>query len=142
MTVVRINRVLSFEEYQQMIADQTKARVLGIEVKGYQPGLAWYEPWYFDPLCKCPRLTDHMIKERPTDINDSFLSPHYWRDWSNYRPPIAVVCPNGELWEIDRRSSNGDGWKVLGELPIITCTPSIVAGDYHGWLTNGEFILA
>jgi hypothetical protein len=103
--------------------------------------MAWYEAWYFDPLNKCPEIKDHMIKERPEDIDKSFLSPHYWRDWSNYRPPIAVVCPNGRVWEIDRRSSNGDGWKVLGELPNITCHPSILLEDYHGYLINGEFKL-
>lgn len=137
---MKITRVLNLREYRQLEANARRARILGEkDAKPFLPGMAWFEPWYFDPLCKCPEIKDHMIKERPVDINESFLSPHYWRDWSNYRPPIAVVCPNGEVWEIDRRSSNGDGWKVLGELPNITCTPSILLRDYHGWLTNGEF---
>lgn len=137
--MTKITQVLTLREYRQLEANATKAKILGKEIPTFLPGMAWYEPWYFDPLCKCPEIKDHIIKERPDDINKSFLSPHYWIDWSNYRPPIAVVCPNGKVWEIDRRSSNGNGWKVLGILPNITCTPSIVIGDYHGWLTNGEF---
>jgi hypothetical protein len=68
-----------------------------------------------------------------------FLSVHYWRDWSDKRPPICVVCPNGEWWEVDRKSSNGEGWIVTGELPTITCSPSIVVDGYHGFLRAGEF---
>lgn len=143
MTVC-INKVLTLREYRQLEADGRKARILGKPIQVFVPGMAWFEPWYFDPLNKCPDITDHMIERRPTEneIKYSFLSPFYWSDWSNWRPPIAVVCPNGQVWEVDRRSSNGDGWKVMGELPNITCTPSIVAGDYHGWLTDGEFRLA
>jgi Family of unknown function (DUF6527) len=48
-------------------------------------------------------------------------------------------CPNGCEWEIDRWSSNGAGWRVTGELPRITCVPSIICGDYHGFLRDGEF---
>jgi len=108
----------------------------------FLPGMAWFEPWYYDPLKEYPELSHNMITERPRNPNKSFLSPHYWNDWSDKRPPIAVVCPNGEVWEIDRRSSNGDGWQVTGELPDITCTPSIALNGYHGWLINGEFKLA
>lgn len=137
---MKINQILTFDEYQQLQADDRKARILGKKTGPvFRPGMAWFEPWYFDPLNQCPRLTEHMIEGRPLDINDSFLSPHYWLDWSNYRPPIAVVCPNGRIWEVDRRSSNGDGWKVLGQLPDISCSPSISFPDYHGWLRNGEF---
>lgn len=75
---------------------------------------------------------------KPEDDVGQFLSVHYWRDWSAKRPPICVVCPNGETWEIDRKSSNGDGWKVTGDLPNISCTPSIVVHGYHGHLgSNG-----
>nr|WP_283808104.1 DUF6527 family protein [Bradyrhizobium sp. C9] len=50
-----------------------------------------------------------------------------------------MVCPNGSMWNIDHKSSNGDGWQVTGEWPNITCAPSIIADDYHGFLRNGEF---
>lgn len=136
--MTKITRILTFDEYREMGEKAVADGMYRNDKRVFLPGMAWYEPWYFDPLNMCPQMGHHMV-ERPADINESFLSPHYWRDWSNYRPPIAVVCPNGDVWEIDRRSSKGDGWKVLGELPNITCTPSIVAGDYHGWLTNGEF---
>lgn len=39
----------------------------------------------------------------------------------------------------DRRSSNGDGWNVTGDLPAITCAPSIVVPGYHGYLRDGVF---
>ncbi len=67
------------------------------------------------------------------------LSIHYWKDWSHIRPPICVVCPNGEQWEIDRKSSNGTGWTVKGEWPNLTCSPSIVVEGYHGFLKDGLF---
>jgi hypothetical protein len=59
-----------------------------------------------------------------------------------------MVCPDGNVWCPDRRSSNGDGWVVTGEWPNITCSPSIdckPVGErlglpyYHGFLKSGEF---
>jgi hypothetical protein len=139
---VRINQVLTFAQYRQMGDVAVANGMYRNDKRVFLPGMAWFEPWYYDPLKEYPELTHTMCKERPVDPNHSFLSPHYWRDWADKRPPIAVVCPNGDVWEIDRRSSNGDGWRVTGELPNITCTPSIAMSDYHGWLTNGEFRLA
>ncbi|UVO38266.1 hypothetical protein KUL72_07845 [Bradyrhizobium arachidis] len=88
----------------------------------FLPGMGWYNDWYLD-----------------RDLGRDFLSPHYYRGAAGKRPPIELVCPNVELWCIDRKSSNGDGWQVTGDWRNITCQPSIIAGDYHGWLRNGEF---
>lgn len=108
----------------------------------FTPGMAWSEPWYFDPfneLPKAPGFRDTAMFSCRADDARPFLSAHYWSDWSAKRAPIAVVCPNGEVWEIDRKSSNGDGWTVTGELPNITCSPSIVVEGYHGFLRDGQF---
>lgn len=110
---------------------------------GFVPGTGWFTPWVYRPS----DWTDDMGRMHgsrqmisgPDAPGASFLSPHYWRDWAHIRPPICIVGPNGEEWEIDRKSSNGDGWKVSGEWPSLTCTPSIVLTGYHGFMTNGEF---
>jgi hypothetical protein len=148
--LVRITRVLSLMEVEEI---DNEARASGFyhhDRRVFLPGWAWYQPFYFDPRNEwqafvaeaSKRWPDHSYRERPM-IHDAhrgrFLSPHYWRDWSTKRPPICVVCPNGEQWNIDRTSSNGDGWTVTGELPNITCAPSIVVPGYHGYLRDGEF---
>jgi hypothetical protein len=50
-----------------------------------------------------------------------------------------VLTPNGKEWCVDAKSSNGDGWVVTGDPPKITCYPSIVVPDYHGFLREGVF---
>jgi len=148
---VRITRVLSFTEFVQMGDDAVSQGWYRNDKRMFVPGSAWYQPFYYDPLGEFAAYNaahpdrknwraEPMFTAPPADPNArGFLSPHYWRDWAAKRAPIAVVCPNGEEWEIDRWSSNGDGWTVTGEPPNITCSPSIVAGNYHGWLRNGEF---
>lgn len=146
---VKITRVLSMQERHDMNETAIAAGMYHSDRRVFLPGMAWYEPHYWDPLNQLAAFaathhgycTKPMIKARPADINDraGFLSPHYWRDWADKRPPICVVCPNGEQWEIDRWSSNGTGWTVTGELPNITCSPSIVVEGYHGWLKDGQF---
>jgi hypothetical protein len=136
--MTKITRVLTVDEYlaldDQVIAAGDRRRI-------FVPGMAWFEPWYWDHDGSWKSRGKYvMCKERPTDPNvNGFLSPHFWRDWADKRPPICVVCPNGEMWEIDRWSSNGTGWTVTGELPNITCAPSIVVEGYHGFLRDGEF---
>lgn len=132
----RITRVLTELEYDDM---QTYCRNMNYwhsDRRVFVPGLAWYQPWYFDHTGERQRKGQYVMLNRTMDEakGRSFLSPHYWSDWSTKRDPICVVCPNGEHWEIDRRSSNGDGWTVTGELPDIVVTPSIVVEGYHGWL--------
>lgn len=78
--------------------------------------------------------------------------------WDNHEGPLLwAILPNGDPWCIDGRANNCDMpndrlhrcWCRHGEVPNITvdnngltCTAgagSIQSGDYHGYLTNGEF---
>lgn len=95
--------------------------------------------WVYDPTGRRQVSGKHVMIYSPDSANRTHLSEHYWRDWSKTRPPVCVVCPNGEHWEIDRRSSNGSGWTVTGTFPLISCHPSIVVPGYHGYLKNGIF---
>lgn len=52
---------------------------------------------------------------------------------------LIVKCPGGAEWWIDGGASNGPGWTRTGVPPLITCTPSIDTGNYHGFLQNGVF---
>ena len=90
----------------------------------------------------------------------------FWADylpndmhWDNHQgPQLHAVLPNGEIWNIDSRASNctlpNDRnhrcWCRHGQAPDITvdkngvtCSAgggSIASGNYHGFLTHGEFI--
>ncbi len=101
-----------------------------------RPGAMWYAPWYFDPA----------KDDRSKIINDEFFSVFYRQEYSLRRPPLVVRCPNGGSWIVDQKANNGDGWRITGDAPNITCTPSINMGQYadqsrgyHGFLQNGEF---
>jgi len=110
------------------------------------PGMMWECPWFFDP-----HDPDHQERrEYYLSQPDSFFEPannssrgvlslYYWRQWSHIRPPYNVLCPNGDSWMPDQVSSNGIGWQVTGEPPLITAAPSIQTGRYHGFLQNGRF---
>ncbi len=50
---------------------------------------------------------------------------------------IAVVCPDGMVWEIDGPASSGGFWSRTGTPPKLSVTPSILTPGYHGYLTNG-----
>lgn len=153
---VRITRVLTLEERWQMNEDAMARGFYRDDRRIFLPGMAWYKPYWFDPKGEWAAFCDAhpernlardpMIEGRPENPDKkgsirsgNFLSPHYWRDWADKRAPICVVCPNGEQWEPDRWSSNGTGWTVTGDLPNVTCSPSIVAEGYHGFLRAGEF---
>lgn len=94
------------------------------------PGMMWLAPWYWDPA----KGDENRMRR-----GGAHLSPHYWRDHAGTRPPIVVCCPNGREWMVDAKSTNGDGWKVTGEPPTITCAPSIAVPGYHGFLRDGVF---
>lgn len=53
----------------------------------------------------------------------------------------GVALPNGCSWYIDGRASNAPneprGWTRTGVAPLLTVRPSILAGSYHGFLTDG-----
>jgi hypothetical protein len=130
--MVGLSVLLTFEEYKKLGNEAVKNGMWRNDRRVFLPGMGWYNDWYLE-----------------RDLGDDFLSPHYQRDWKGKRAPIEIVCPDGNVWCIDRRSSNGDGWKVTGEWPNITCTPSIDCtpmgtnrnGEsyYHGFLQNGVF---
>jgi hypothetical protein len=127
---IRITRVLTDAEYHAMGEEAVANGWYRNDRRMFTPGLALFEPWYFDPTGESQRAGKYVMCEP----GHPMLSVHYWRDWAAKRAPIAVVCPNGEVWEIDRKSSNGDGWVVTGDLPNISCSPSIVVDGYHGFL--------
>jgi len=137
---MKLTRLLAYDEFKQMGDEAVKKGLYRNDRSVFLSGWGWYQPWYYTPPGWEPHSGYVMIKHRPAHPDErGFLSPHYWRDWADKRPPLCIVAPNGETWEIDRWSSNGTGWIVTGEWPNITCSPSIVLTGYHGWLRNGEF---
>lgn len=114
--------ILSFAEYKALNDKAVADGMYRCDRRILLPGMGWFNDWYLDVA-----------------QGNDFLSVHYNRDWRGKRPPIELVCPNGVTWCIDRKSSNGEGWKVVGDWPNLVVTPSIIAGDYHGWLgSNGQ----
>lgn len=113
----------------------------------YTPGMLYEAPWYYDPGSSAKaerrRSAIRSIEAGTFDDKIAFLSRHYWMQWSHIRPPLIVICPNGEIWCPDQVSSNGTGWEVtdcdLHDYDRITCSPSIVVPGYHGFLRNGVF---
>lgn len=71
------------------------------------------------------------------------LGVNYFRDWEGKRGVIVVYMPGGWHWLPDNMATSGgqrsgEGWKVTGEPPMITTSPSINAqGIYHGYIVNG-----
>jgi len=128
---VRLTHLFTYQDYLAMGDDAVKRGLWRNDPSVFLPGMAWYQNWYYDP--------SGTLERSMCERGDSFLSVHYWEMWSHIRPPICVVCPNGETWEIDRRSSNGSGWVVTGDFPTLTCSPSIVVEGYHGFLQGGQF---
>ena len=134
---IRLTRLLTADEYVAMGDEAVAKGWYRNDRRMFTPGMAWPNPWYWDPTGERERAGKHvMVKERG---HLGFLSIHYWRDWADKRAPLTVVLPNGETWCMDQKSSNGDGWKVEGDFPNITATPSIAAHGYHGFLREGQF---
>lgn len=55
---------------------------------------------------------------------------------------VWAVCPNGAPWVIDGAASGGGRWTRTGDPRVpesFSVAPSIVAGDYHGFLQAGRF---
>lgn len=139
-------RLLTPEEHRA--ADDARIRLANtradgkgasmVEITG--PCVMWFCPWYFDPFDDEDAPTRQRCMEAITrGEKQNFLSRFYWEDWSATRPPISVICPNGKDWCVDQVSTNGEGWKVTGDAPIITCAPSILVPGYHGFLQKGIF---
>lgn len=107
------------------------------------PCAMWYCDWLFDPANVEHNARREValaaIRGGTFIRTTSYLSRFYWTQWSDKRPPISVLCPNGKEWCVDAASNNGDGWVVGGDPPEITCSPSIQVPGYHGFLRNGVF---
>jgi hypothetical protein len=87
--------------------------------------------------------------------NHYYPKDYYWDNQEG--PHLMAILPNGDHWCIDSRANNctlpNDRthrcWVRTGEIPNITvgksgptCSAgagSILSGNYHGFLTNGEF---
>lgn len=69
------------------------------------------------------------------------LSQDYENNRSAQRQPIAVTLPccNGYAFCVDSDATSGaGGWRVSGDPPNVTVSPSInIVGLYHGWIQNG-----
>jgi hypothetical protein len=55
---------------------------------------------------------------------------------------LLAICPNGMPWVVDGKATGGGFWERTGDPrnpETLTVTPSIVAGDYHGFLQGGRF---
>lgn len=76
----------------------------------------------------------HERRPTPGAMFDTFWRPELRKEDGL---AISVVCPNGEVWCIDEQARSGGFWTRQGTPPNLSVTPSIVAGDYHGFLTNG-----
>lgn len=55
---------------------------------------------------------------------------------------LIAICPNGSPWVVDGKATGGGFWERTGDPrrpETLTVSPSIVAGDYHGFLQGGRF---
>lgn len=55
---------------------------------------------------------------------------------------LGAVCPNGLLWEVDGPATGGGRWTRRGDPRVpetLSVSPSIIAGNYHGFLQAGRF---
>lgn len=135
----KLLQLYTSEEYSQIGNDLVAKGIYRNDRSFWVPGMGYLADWYYDPSGEREANGKHCIVTEAKRGESSFLSRFYWEDWADKRPPIIIICPNGREWCIDQKSSNGEGWKVTGEWPNITCTPSIVVPGYHGFLQNGQF---
>jgi len=142
----KLERILKSEEFHTLNNEAIANGMYSMDRRVFLAGMGWEMDWYYDPSGEREASGKRVMftaKDREDILagrkESHFLSMHYWKDWSHIRPPVTVVAPNRETWEIDRLSSNGSGWKVTGFFPLITCDPSVVLKGYHGRLIKGQF---
>lgn len=91
---------------------------------GKQVGDCWYQPRYDEEVYK-----------------NNLWSNEYkaYRAGGGTRLPLVIKLPGRDDWCIDFKPANegGNGWHVTGEPPEISCSPSIMTREYHGWVQNG-----
>jgi hypothetical protein len=138
---VKLIRLLTFDEYATMVEEAKTKGCYSNDRRMFAPGLIIPNPWVFDPSGNRERLGQHVMIRAANKGRIGSCHRIIGETGLTSGPPLTVICPNGEWWEIDRTSSNGDGWKVEygGGILAMTCSPSIVTTGYHGFLRNGEF---
>lgn len=59
--------------------------------------------------------------------------------WQHPRRGLCVKLPGDVMWAMEEVSTDGKKtkWCILGTPPLISVTPSIDKGIYHGFITNG-----
>lgn len=95
-----------------------------------KPGDMWFCPWYLE------NIDAESLK--------TILSPQYISETMAKRAPICVALPGGAQWIVDGLPYDeqfnpkiDSGWKVSGEAPNLTASPSIKTSSYHGYLRDG-----
>ncbi len=124
---MKITRLLTHEERMAINEDAVLRGFYRDDHRILTPGTMWPEPWYYDPSGEREGQNKHVMFPEVRKGELGFLSIYYWRDWADKTAPRCVVLPNGEMWEMDRKSSNGEGWEVTGEGLLLTAHPSIKA---------------
>lgn len=147
MTPIRVEKIMTSAEFQELNAATMARGLFNTDRSVFKPGMAWYMDWYYDPTGERERTGKTVVfKEAHRQAilagkESTHLSMFYWREWSHIRPPITVMCPDGNQWLVDQTSSNGPGWTVNSIDPL-DIHPSIDFSDrkgYHGFLKNGIF---
>lgn len=98
--------------------------------------------------CNVDRLFKGPPDGRLYTTRDMPPGAMYDATWWNVPGPdgvtlTVVLPPNGgdDVWHPDSPSSNSNTpWTRTGEIPRVTCTPSILTPRYHGFLTDGWLI--
>lgn len=146
LETVKLTRYLTSAEFTELNSTTMAAGKYNTDRSVFTAGTVWEQDWVYDPTGERERRglpVMHTRADREAILAgrqpSHHLSMFYWNDWSASRPPLCVVCPNDSLWEIDRISEKGPGWKVIGKFPTLTVLPSINLPRYHGWLREGEF---
>lgn len=101
------------------------------------PGHCCFAPWILDPGNAGADFY------RSKALGDKYLTlPHTVE--KPRRAPILIALPDDTLWCPDEmawggaQGHYGTGWTVTGDLPAITCFPSInYPGRFHSWVRNG-----
>jgi hypothetical protein len=96
----------------------------GVELAG-----ALYDGWW---------LHERVSRDSESGVEHRYVGPD--------GIALVAICPNGAPWEVDGPSRSngklGPGWTRTGDPRVpgtLTTNPSIIAGDYHGWIRNGSF---
>lgn len=89
--------------------------------------------------------TRHIGREHAGALHDA----PWLHDWPFDQPNVGAdgialiaICPNGAPWRVDGEATGGGRWTRTGDPrqpETLTVSPSIRAGDYHGFLQAGRF---